>query len=60
MAATVPAALMGFVVVRIVVGTSLDPTSHNLWPFEILMWGIISLGLLAGIALVRRLAAGGA
>ena len=59
MAAVVPVALMGFVVLRILVGTSIDPTSHNLWPFEILMWGLISLLLLGGIAFVRRLTGGG-
>src|SRR3546814_2356088 len=31
-AAMVPAALMAFVVLRIVVGVAIDPTSHNLWP----------------------------
>ena len=25
------------------VGTSYDPTSHNLWPFEILSSGIVTL-----------------
>lgn len=59
MAAAVPVALMGFVVLRIVVGTSIDPTSHNLWPFEILMWGGLSLLLVGGIAFVRRLTGGG-
>jgi hypothetical protein len=54
MAAAVPFAVMAFVVLRIVVGTSIDPTSHNLWPFEILMWGVVSLLLLGAIALVRR------
>ena len=35
-----------------------DPTSHNLWPFELVMWGIASLGLL-GMILLARLIAGG-
>jgi len=58
MAAGVPLALLGFVVLRIIVGTSIDPTSHNLWPFEILMWSVISLLLLGGIAFVRRITGG--
>lgn len=33
----------GFVVLRIIAGTSYDPTSHNLWPFEILSSGIVTL-----------------
>jgi hypothetical protein len=39
MAAAVPAAMMAFVVLRIMVDVLRDPTSHNLLPFEILMWG---------------------
>lgn len=33
----------GFVVLRIIAGTSYAPTSHNLWPFEILSSGIVTL-----------------
>ncbi|HJU22245.1 MAG TPA: hypothetical protein VJ891_07025 [Casimicrobiaceae bacterium] len=58
MAAVIPIALMGFVVLRIIIGTSIDPTSHNLWPFEILMWGSVSLLILGGIAVVRRVRGG--
>lgn len=51
-AAAVPAVFMAFVVLRILAGTTLDPTSHNLWPFEIVMWGGLSCAgmLLLGIA----------
>jgi hypothetical protein len=51
-AAAVPAAVMAFVVLRILAGTAIDPTSHNLWPFEIVMWGGLSCFamLLLGIA----------
>jgi hypothetical protein len=51
-AAAVPAVVMAFVVLRIVMGTAIDPTSHNLWPFEIVMWGGLSClaMLLLGIA----------
>jgi hypothetical protein len=50
--AAVPAVVMGFVVLRILVGTAIDPTSHNLWPFEIVMWGGFSClwMLVAGLA----------
>lgn len=50
--AAVPAAVMAFVVLRILMGTAIDPTSHNLWPFEIVMWGGLSCFamLLLGIA----------
>ena len=56
MAAAVPAALMGFVVLRIVVDVARDPTSHNLWPFEVLMYGTISLAFMAALKIARRFA----
>ena len=54
-AALVPAAIVLFVVLRIVVDVLLDPTSHNLWPFEIIIWGGVGLGLLGVMAAVRAL-----
>jgi hypothetical protein len=54
MAAAVPAVLMAFVVLRIVVETAHDPTSHNLWPFEILQYGTISLAFMATLKIARR------
>ena len=47
--ATVPAA----VIVRVAVETSGDPTSHNLWPFEVIIALVVgitsaSMGALAG------------
>jgi len=54
MAATVPAALMAFVILRLLVGVSRDPTSHNLWPFEILMVGMLSTVIMVILTLVRR------
>ena len=38
--------MMAFVA-RIVIGVAIDPTSHNLWPFEILMAGAMSAGVTA-------------
>lgn len=55
MAAVVPAAIMAFVVLRIIIDTSRDPTSHNLWPFEILMAGALSAGLTVVLMIARRL-----
>jgi hypothetical protein len=51
LAAAVPA---GLVVLRIVLGTALDPTSHNLWPFEILQASVVSLVLIGAMTLGRR------
>ncbi len=53
-AAAVPVVLMAFVVLRIVWGTSRDPTSHNLWPFEILIFGVISLAIMGALVIARR------
>ena len=52
--AAMPFALVAFVVLRIMVGTAIDPTSHNLWPFEILMAGGCSVVAMLVIALLRR------
>ena len=51
--AAIPLAVMGFVVLRIMLGTAIDPTSHNLWPFEILMAGGCSVLAMAVISALR-------
>lgn len=60
LAAAIPVAVMAFVVGRIVIDTSRDPTSHNLWPFEIIMSGAAGVGLIVVLALVRRFTGAGA
>ncbi|MGH8687098.1 MAG: hypothetical protein ACREVQ_05255 [Burkholderiales bacterium] len=54
-AAAVPAALMAFVVLRLLVGVSADPTSHNLWPFEILMTGALSVVIMIAAGVARKI-----
>jgi hypothetical protein len=54
-AAAVPAALMAFVVLRLFIGVSADPTSHNLWPFEILQAGALSVVIMVGLAVARKI-----
>ncbi len=54
-AAAIPAAIMAFVVLRIIAATAIDPTSHNLWPFEIVMWGGLSCAWILVLAVARRL-----
>jgi hypothetical protein len=54
-AALLPLALLGFVVLRIAVDVARDSTSHNLWPFEIAQVGALSLILMGALGLVRRL-----
>ncbi|MFT3896700.1 MAG: hypothetical protein QM719_03245 [Thermomonas sp.] len=53
--AAIPLAVVGFVVLRIAVGVSRDPTSHNLWPFEILMAGGCSVVAMTAISVLRWL-----
>jgi hypothetical protein len=55
LAAAVPAAVMAFVVLRILWDGFLDPTSHNLWPFEILMAGAFSAVFMAVLKGLRKL-----
>jgi hypothetical protein len=47
--------MMAFVIGRFVVDTARDPTSHNLWPFEILMWGGASAVVMGVLALAKWL-----
>lgn len=54
-AAAVPACVILFVVLRIIVDTARDPTSHNLWPFEVLQFGIAALAIIGVLKLVRRI-----
>ena len=53
-AAAVPFVVMAFVVLRIVVDTARDPTSHNLWPFEIVMWGGACVAFMLTLKFARR------
>jgi hypothetical protein len=54
-AAAVPAVVMAFVVLRILMGTAIDPTSHNLWPFEIVMWGGLSCLAMLVLGIAHKL-----
>lgn len=54
-AAAIPAAAVVFVVLRILIDTARDPTSHNLWPFEVLMVGTGALVCIGVLMLLRRL-----
>lgn len=58
-AAMVPVVLVGFVVLRIVVGIAMDPSSHNLWPFELAMVGGLSSALMLLFVVVRWLVGAG-
>jgi len=58
-AAAVPAAIMIFVVLRIIFDVARDATSHNLWPFEILMYGASSTVWIAVLWVARRISGAG-
>jgi hypothetical protein len=48
-------AVPGAVMVRVIVDGFRDPTSHNLWPFEIVLMGGLGYGLAFIAALTGRL-----
>src|SRR5690606_12281669 len=53
LAAAVPALVMTLVVLNILVGVMIDPTSHNLWPFEVAMWGAGCTAVMLVLFLLR-------
>ena len=60
-AAVSPAGLVGAVIVRVAVDVWTDPTSHNLWPIEIVIagvvgtfWGLLAAGLGELVLRLRR------
>ena len=52
-AATLPALAMAYVVLRLNIDTARDPTSHNLWPFEILFTSALCVGGFCQLSLLR-------
>jgi len=55
LAAAVPLVLMLGTIARIVVDVAVDPTSHNLWPFEILMVGAVATAAIVAMAVLHRI-----
>ncbi|QJR13784.1 hypothetical protein [Usitatibacter palustris] len=53
--AALPLAYMVFTALRIVVDVALKPTSHNLWPFEILISGGTCIVAIAVLGVARKL-----
>lgn len=54
-AAALPALGVTWVVLSLFIDTARDPTSHNLWPFEIVFAGVLSVGAMLVLALLRRI-----
>ena len=54
-AACVPIAALVVWAAVIVVGIIRNPTSHNLWPMEFILWGAAALAALGLLALLKRL-----
>ncbi|MCB0079511.1 MAG: hypothetical protein KDE47_01205 [Caldilineaceae bacterium] len=50
-----PLLLLVGMVGNIAIGITLDPTSHNLWPFEVLIWLAMAVGVAGLLYLVRWL-----
>ena len=53
-AASVPALAVLATLFKIVVDTTVEPTSHNLWPFEILIVGTFAILVISALAVCRR------
>ena len=53
--ALLPLFIVSFIVVRIVVDTQADPTSHNLWPFEVVVWSVLALAFLGVLVGIRSM-----
>ncbi|HET8649157.1 MAG TPA: hypothetical protein VFL95_03890 [Gemmatimonadales bacterium] len=58
-AAMIPLGAVAFVVLRIIVGVTIDPTSHNLWPFEIVLVSLAALAAMVLLVVARRIAGAG-
>jgi hypothetical protein len=54
--AAAPLLLVGADLVRILVSTAIDPTSHNLWPLELLFIAALGLPVVGVLWLVRLVA----
>lgn len=54
LAVAIPLLMMAVVVLRILIDTTRDPISHNLWPLEILMFGTGSIAIMGVLAVIRR------
>lgn len=50
-----PIAVMLFIIFRLLIDTSHDPTSHNLWPFEIMIGGVFNMIIMATLWIVRKI-----
>lgn len=55
LAAAIPLLMMAVVALRILIDTTRDPASHNLWPLEILMFGTGSIAIMSVLTVIRRL-----
>jgi predicted membrane protein len=53
--AAIPAIVFAGFAAWLVTETSRNPTSHNLWPFEVVIWAFGSLVLVGVLALARAL-----
>jgi len=55
MTTLVPIAVMLFIIFRLLIDTSHDPTSHNLWPFEIIIGCVFNMMIMAILLIIRKI-----
>jgi hypothetical protein len=53
--ASLPSAVFALFCIWLLVDISQNPTSHNLWPFEVAIWSIAALGILGIMALAKAI-----
>lgn len=56
-ACVVGAAVPAVIAARVIVEVARDPTSHNLWPFELVIGAVVGLAVAGGGALLGRVLA---
>ncbi len=54
-AANLPLILLALGTLNIIIGLLVDPSSHNLFPLEILLWSLGSLGFIGLCTIIRSL-----
>ena len=48
-------AIYALPILNIVIGVVIDPTSHNLWPLELIGFALVSIAACAGLYLVKKI-----
>ena len=53
--ALLPFFIVSFVLIRIAIDIQAEPTAHNLWPFEVVIWSCLALAFLGVLVVIRSM-----